>query len=104
KYLYVSSYVDHADPAWDWSDQEIYARFLEGLRLVKPEFVSGEVEEYFVFREKFAQPLPTLEHSKKVPGFQVGEKLYLVSNMQVYPEDRGVNDSIKLACAFTDQL
>jgi protoporphyrinogen oxidase len=103
KYLYVSSYVDHSDPVWGWSDQEVFARFLEGLQIIKPGFSGTDVAEYFVFREKFAQPLPTLEHSGKIPPFQIADNLYLVSNMQIYPEDRGVNESIKLAWTFAEQ-
>ena len=35
---------------------------------------------------------------------KIGENLYLVSNVQIYPEDRGISDSIKLAWKFVEQL
>ena len=104
KILYLSNYIDHSDPLWNLSDREVFAKYLKGLQSIRPDFSESEVAEYFVFREKYAQPLPTLEHSKKIPPFQVGEKLFLVSNMQIYPEDRGVNDSIKLARRFVESL
>lgn len=104
KILYLSNYVDHTDPVWSLSDQEVFAKYLEGLQRIKPGFSEKETVEYFVFRERFAQPLPTLRHSQKLPPFQVGDKLYLVSNMQIYPEDRGVNDSIKLVKKFVGSL
>ena len=104
KVLYLSNYVDHADRIWNFSDQEVFAEYLKGLQSIRPDFSEGEVAEYFVFREKYAQPLPSLGHSGKIPPFKIGENLYLVSNMQIYPEDRGVNDSIKLAKRFVDGL
>lgn len=104
KILYLSNYIDHSDPLWELSDQEVFAKHLKGLQSIRPDFTGNEVAGYFVFREKYAQPLPTLEHSKKIPPFKIGEKLFLVSNMQIYPEDRGVNDSIKLARGFVEGL
>ncbi len=104
KILYLSNYVDQADGLWALSDQEIYANYMQGLKRIRPNFSEKEVIEYFVFREKCAQPLPTLGHSKKIPPFKIGEDLYLISNMQIYPEDRGVNDSIKLAKRFVESL
>jgi protoporphyrinogen oxidase len=104
KILYLSNYLDHGDPLWQAPDQEVFAKCFAGLEKIKPGFSSEDMVEYHVFREKYAQPLPAIEYSKKVPPFKVGEKLYLVSNMQIYPEDRGVNNSIKLAWEFVEQL
>lgn len=104
KLLYVSNYLEHGHSFWDISDQEIFEKYLSGLQKINPEFSAAAVAEYFVFKDKFAQPIPTLGHSQKIPPFKVGDKLYYVSNAQLYPEDRGVNDSIKLACKFVEQL
>ncbi|MEE8637765.1 MAG: NAD(P)/FAD-dependent oxidoreductase, partial [Candidatus Margulisiibacteriota bacterium] len=72
KILYLSNYVDQADPIWNLTDQELSAKYLKGLQRLKSGFSEDEVAEYFVFREKYAQPLPTLGHSQKIPPFQVG--------------------------------
>ena len=104
KILYVSKYADHHDPVWEMDNKEIFENFLEGLKQINPRFSKKDVVQYFVFREKYAQPLPTIGHSKKIPPSKIGKKLYLVSNAQIYPEDRGVSDSIRLAKNFVETL
>lgn len=104
KILYVSNYLEQGHSFWDKSDQEIFDEYAAGLKKINPKFSVHDVAEYFVFKDKFAQPIPTLGHSHKIPDFKVKDKLYYVSNAQIYPEDRGVSDSIKLACKFVDQL
>jgi protoporphyrinogen oxidase len=101
--LYLSNYVDADDPLWNKSDPEVFALYLEGLKRIDPGFSGGKVSGCSVFRDKFAQPLPGIGHSKKIPPFKLDERLYLVSNMQIYPEDRSINDSIKLAWTFAEQ-
>jgi protoporphyrinogen oxidase len=100
--LYLSNYVDQADSIWGLSDKEVCEKYLEGLKKIKTQFDLREVAEYFVFREKYAQPLPTLGHSKKISPFRVADRLYQVSSMQIYPDDRGVNNSIGLAKRFVE--
>ena len=104
KLIYISNYVEHSDPLWGSSDKEIFKRYKQGLRQIDPGFNDQDVAQYFVFRELFAQPVPTLGHSKIIPPFKVKDRLYYVSNAQVYPEDRGVSDSIKLAKRFVETL
>ncbi len=104
KLLYISNYLEHLHPLWGASDREVLDAYIEGLKKIKPSFSENEVVEYFVFREEFAQPIPTLGHSRKIPPFEVKERLYYVSNAQIYPEDRGVSDSIRLAKRFVDGM
>ncbi|MFH1347330.1 MAG: NAD(P)/FAD-dependent oxidoreductase [Candidatus Margulisiibacteriota bacterium] len=104
KILYVSNYLEHGHSFWGMSDKEVFDKYTAGLKKINPEFLSEDVVEYFVFKDKFAQPIPTLGHSKKIPPFKVEDRLYYVSNAQIYPEDRGVSDSIRLACKFVKQL
>jgi len=102
--LYASSYLEHHHLYWGLSDKEIYDEYVKGLKKIKPNFLESDIAEYYVWRAKFAQPVPTLGHSKKIPPFKINEKLYYVTNAQIYPEDRGVSDSIKLAWNFVNQL
>jgi protoporphyrinogen oxidase len=100
KLLYVSNYVEHSHPLWGASDQEVLDAYIQGLKKIRPSFSENEMAEYFIFREKFAQPVPTLGHSRKIPPFAVKDRLHYVSSAQIYPEDRGVSDSIRLAQRF----
>ncbi|MEA3492769.1 MAG: NAD(P)/FAD-dependent oxidoreductase [Candidatus Margulisiibacteriota bacterium] len=102
--VYLSSYVGHEGPEWKMSDQEIYRRYLEGLKTINPEFEDKNLSGYSVFRAKYAQPIPTLGYSKKIPSFHIAKDLFLVSNTQIYPQDRGINASIRLAKWFVSNL
>ena len=104
KVVYLSNYLDQEDELWEMSDEEIFERCAEGLERVGARFSGREVVEYSVFRERYAQPLPTLGHSGRIPPFRIKDGLYLVSNVQIYPEDRGVNNSIELAQRFVKTL
>ena len=101
KIIYLANYVENEAKL---SDQEVFEQYFNGLRIIKPDLEQADVLEYFVFRAKYAQPIPALNHSQHLPPFQLDDKLFLVSNLQIYPEDRGVNDSIKLAWKFVAQL
>lgn len=95
--VYLSNYVDPQGPEWKMSDQEIYRRYLAGLKTINPKIEDKNLAGYSVFRAKYAQPIPTLEYSKRIPPFRIANNIFLISNAQIYPQDRGVNDSIKLA-------
>ena len=77
---------------------------MKGLKKMMADFEEKQVVDYRVSREKYAQPLPAAGYGKKIPPFKLNDQLYLVSNAQIYPEDRGVNHSIKLAWEISEQL
>jgi len=104
KIVYLSNYVGQDNPIWRLSDREIYVNYVNGLKKIKADFDEKQVVEYQVFRERYAQPLPVSGYGEKIPPFKISDQLYLVSNAQIYPEDRGVNHSIKLAWEFSKQL
>lgn len=104
KIVYLSNYIEQEHAIWRLSDQGIYVNYVSGLKKIRKDFEENEVVAYHVFREKYAQPLPLAGYGKKIPPFKINDRLFLVSNAQIYPEDRGVNNSIKLAWEFSEQL
>lgn len=104
KIVYLSSYVEQEHPIWRLSDREIYANYVNGLKRMRADLEENQVVEYEVFREKYAQPLPVAGYGNRIPPFRINDRLFLVSGSQIYPEDRGVNNSIKLAWEFSEPL
>jgi hypothetical protein len=50
-----------------------------------------------VFREPYAQPIPTVNHSKNIPSIKTPiEGLYWASMSHVYPWDRGTNFAVEI--------
>jgi protoporphyrinogen oxidase len=67
------------------------------------------VRKWWVFRAPYAQPIPLVNHSEKLPDVRTPWKgLYLASMSQVYPWDRGTNYAVEMgrqaaAMALEDQ-
>lgn len=95
--LYLSNYVSQGDPLYPASAEELFAHYLPFLRKINPEFEKDWVEEMWLFREDAAQPIITCGYSRRVPAHQTPVKgLYLANTTQIYPQDRGMNYSVRL--------
>ena len=71
--------------------------FEPALKRINPEFSSDWVNERWVFKGPYAQPIITTEYSDKKPDHRTPiEGLYLENMTQIYPEDRGQNYSIRM--------
>jgi protoporphyrinogen oxidase len=95
--LYLSNYVSQGDPLYPASAEELFVHYLPSLRKINPEFEKDWVEEMWLFREDAAQPVITCGYSHRVPAHQTPVKgLYLANTTQIYPQDRGMNYSVRL--------
>jgi hypothetical protein len=55
------------------------------------------VRQSWLFRAEYAQPVPLLNHSQKIPALQTPiPGLFWASMSQVYPWDRGTNYAVEL--------
>ena len=75
----------------------MFARYLPFLRKINPEFQKDWVEEMWLFHEDAAQPIITCGYSRRVPAYETPVKgLCLANTTQIYPQDRGMNYSVRL--------
>jgi protoporphyrinogen oxidase len=96
-FVYVSKYVDQDHPYLSMTDDELFDEYVPYLQHVNPDFSPGWVRERWVFRERAAQPIITLDYSKKLPEHRTPlQGLYLANTAQIYPEDRGTNYSVEI--------
>jgi protoporphyrinogen oxidase len=95
--LYLSNYVSRTDALYSASAEELLGHYLPSLRKINPEFREDWVEELWLYREDAAQPIITRGYSRRVPSYQTPvEGLYLANTTQIYPQDRGMNYSVRL--------
>ena len=95
--LYLSNYVSRSDPLYSASSEELFLRYLPSLRKINPEFEEDWVEEMWLYREDAAQPIITRGYSRRIPSYETPvEGLYLANTTQIYPQDRGMNYSVRL--------
>lgn len=102
-FIYLSKYVDQSHPFLQLSDDELFEEYLPTLRRLNPNFRPDWVEQRWVFRERAAQPIITLNYSERIPEHRTPlAGLYLANTSQIYPEDRGTNYSVRMGNEIVD--
>ena len=95
---YLSRYATWKEPILYKSDEEIATLFQEQLALIFPDFGNKGIKEIKVFRTKTAATVCDKNFSQKVPDYKAPiPNLYVANIAHVYPDERSVNNSIKVA-------
>ncbi|MCP4428113.1 MAG: NAD(P)/FAD-dependent oxidoreductase [Chloroflexi bacterium] len=95
--IYCGDYVTLDHPYFIMSQEELEELFTGVLRQFNPDFKPDWVRKSWLFREKYAQPVPLLNHSANIPDLQTPlSGLYFASMSQVYPWDRGTNFAVEI--------
>jgi protoporphyrinogen oxidase len=96
-YVYVSKYVDWDHPYVSMDDEALLDEYVPLLQLINPDFDRSWIKQYWIFRERAAQPIISLNYSANIPEHRTPVPgLYLANTAQIYPEDRGTNYSVDL--------
>lgn len=103
--LYLGDYVPVDHEYFRLSDDELADRLLASLPTVNPNFTRDWVKKIWVFRAPYAQPVPYVNHSEKLPPVETPVAgLYWASMSHVYPWDRGTNYAVGLGRRVAAQM
>ena len=95
--VYIANYLSKDSPLYSLSPDELLQEYLPHLQKINPEFEPGWVEGYYLFRDDAGQPIITTNYSSRIPEHATPiSRLYLANTTQIYPEDRGMNYSVRL--------
>lgn len=95
--VYCGDYRDQDHEYFSLSEDELLELFLPPLKRINPKFDPGWVKKSWIYRTKYAQPVPELNHSEKIPPLKTPlPGLYFASMSQVYPWDRGTNFAVEI--------
>ena len=95
--VYCGDYVKPTHEYFQLSDEALVDRFLPALSVVNPNFQNAWIRKSWVWRAPYAQPVPELHHSRKIPDIKTPlPGLYWASMSQVYPWDRGTNYAVEI--------
>jgi protoporphyrinogen oxidase len=95
--IYVSNYLEPDDPLFRMKASELFDLYLPHLKRINPAFDADWIEQKIVLRARAGQPVITCNYSQRVPDHRTPiEGLYLANTLQIYPEDRGTNYSVRL--------
>jgi protoporphyrinogen oxidase len=95
--IYCGDYVTPDHPYFAMSQAELEQRFVAVLHRFNPDFRPDWVRRSWLFRARYAQPVPQLNHSANIPAIATPiPGLYFASMSQVYPWDRGTNFAVEI--------
>jgi protoporphyrinogen oxidase len=96
--VYLGDYVPAGAPEIRMGAEQLYARYRSALIKVQPAFEDSWVRARWAFHESYAQPVPEVHHSQRVPAVETAiiPSLYWACMHHVYPWDRGTNYAVEL--------
>jgi len=95
--IYCGDYLNVEHEFFQLSKEELLARFLPAFPRINLQFTPDWVQETWLFRTTYAQPIPELNHSQNIPAIQTPlPGLFFASMSQVYPWDRGTNFAVEI--------
>ena len=95
--IYVSNYLEQDDPRFGMKADELFDLYVPHLKRINPAFDADWIEKKIVLRARAGQPVITCNYSQRIPDHRTPiEGLYLANTLQIYPEDRGTNYSVRL--------
>ena len=95
--VYCGDYLEADHEYFQLSKDELLQRFLPALARINPRFEPGWINNSWLYRTSYAQPVPLLNHSRNIPSIQTPiPGLYFASMSQVYPWDRGTNFAVEI--------
>jgi len=93
---YIGDYSANDSELMEADEDEIRARWFDGLARMFPQFSVDLVRESHVFKFRNAQHVVDVEFASRIPDFQTPlPGFYLANFSQVFPEDRGTNYAVR---------
>ena len=103
--IYMGDYLPPDHPYFEMSQDELADIFLPALARFNPDFSLDWVKDVWLFRTRYAQPIPPVNHSRNIPPLRTPlPGLYFASMSQVYPWDRGTNFAVEIGRRVARQL
>lgn len=103
--IYISNYMTQDNKLYNASKEEMLKEYMKYLTQINNDFSIQNVVDYFVFDEKYAQPIIECNYSEFIMNNKLeNEKIYLCTMPQIYPEDRGMNYAIKLGNTVAEEI
>ena len=95
--IYVSNYLTQDSLLYRMDAAELLEYYLPYLQKINPEFNREWVEDCFLWKDEAAQPIISTNYSQHITEHRTSiDGLYLANTTQIYPEDRGMNYSVRL--------
>jgi protoporphyrinogen oxidase len=95
--IYCGDYRDPDHEYFSMDKEQLLDLFIPALKRINPDFDPSWIKKSWLYRAKYAQPVPELNHSRHIPPLQTPlPGLIFASMSQVYPWDRGTNFAVEI--------
>lgn len=95
--VYCGDYVTPDHQYMSMPHDQLERLFVSSLPQVNPDFRPEWVRKSWLFRARYAQPVPEVNHSRRIPDIRTPlPNLFFASMSQVYPWDRGTNFAVEI--------
>lgn len=103
--LYISNYCFTTHENYNMPLEHLKQVYIKGLQKLNPSFNESWIEEIIWSKAPFAQPVIGLNRISNIPNLETNVVgLYNVTMAHIYPEDRGVNYSLRLGRQMAKEL
>lgn len=103
--VYVSRYLGPDEPFYALPDEAVLQAFLPALTRFNPAFQPAWIQQRWVFRDAFTQPVIPPNYPRLAPPLQAAAPgLFLANMAHIYPQDRGMNYAIALGQQVAAQM
>jgi protoporphyrinogen oxidase len=103
--VYCGDYLDPGHDYFSLDQAQLLDRFAPALARVNPDFQRDWIRKTWLFRTRYAQPVPLVNHSQHIPAIETPIRgLYFASMSQVYPWDRGTNFAVEIGRRAARQM
>lgn len=95
---YFLNYLPQDHRYFTYDSKRLFEEYFPYIKKIAPHVTRDDIKEYFIFKTKFASPIYTKGFSKKMPSiFTNYENLLISTTANIYPEDRGISNGIKIS-------
>ncbi|MBN1266761.1 MAG: NAD(P)/FAD-dependent oxidoreductase [Anaerolineales bacterium] len=103
--IYCGDYLDPDHEYFSLSKEQLTEVFLPALRRINADFQPDWIRKTWMFRTKYAQPIPEVHHSRVIPDVKTPiPGVWFASMSQVYPWDRGTNFAVEIGRRAARQI
>ncbi|MHC5060312.1 MAG: NAD(P)/FAD-dependent oxidoreductase [Planctomycetota bacterium] len=94
--VYLSKYLRDTNELFSMNKDDLFEFSLPHIQRMFPEFDRSWVQDYHLFKARYAQPVVECNYPSLIPRRQTPIKgLYIETMAHIYPQDRGCNYAIR---------
>ena len=102
---YLSRYFTSDEPIAKMNDQQLETHLLDGVKRAFPDFSDSQLKRVHIFKTQTAATVCNLNFSSKVvEAKSTIDNLVVANMMHIYPDERSVNNSIRVAANVCSSL